>query len=814
MKLRTRILVFSGITLSCLILGIYILSSRLLMKSYTELENRDAERNIQRASLGFAQLAADLHIKAVDWAEWDDSYQFMADHSKAFVKSNMVESSIVSMQLDIVMYVDKHGKLFCAQPVKRFKKIAAPSPEQILAVLDPQRLRTEKSDASGGFYGVIDLPAAPMLVTVRPVLTTKATGPARGWLVFGRYFDPGALKSLAERTCLDVSAWELDSDNMPADGTKALKSLKASGKPLVRVLDNDSIASYAFMSDIGNRPLLLLRVKLPRSIYLQGVHSLQYLMSMILFASLYFSIVILLNLECFAFSRLTNLTKQVGRIGSAHSVNRVDLPGRDELTLLADTINGMLVTLEQTSQSLLERTQQVEHQAFHDGLTGLPNRALFMDRLESAKARALCARSPIAVIFIDLDNFKMVNDSLGHDAGDQLLKEIAERLTQCVRCGDTVARLGGDEFTVLMENVDTVQDAIGVAERITDALASPIRLKDREVFASASLGIDFQEEPTETADEMLRNADAAMYEAKANGKAGYILFDPSVSTNVAEGLEIEMGIRFALERDQFFLNYQPLISLESGHIVGVEALLRWQHPTRGTVLPEQFIPIAETTGAIVPIGYWVLEEACGQVKQWCEECPDFGSFTMNVNLSGKQLQRPDVVDRVQEVLVKTGVNPANIKLEITESIMMTDMEVTVERLRRLKALGIKLAIDDFGTGYSSMAILDSFPLDTVKIDRTFIDRLSSTERDSSHIVEAIIALAKALHLDVTGEGVETLHQADQLRRLGCDIVQGYYFARPLSPEDARQFFVADPFAQAKNVTRPYPAPLEWRRCAA
>lgn len=822
MKLRTRILLFTGITLVCLIAGIYLFSSRLLMQSYADLENQDTEDNVQRANMAVAQQAADLNIKAVDWSSWDDSYQFMADHNKTFIKSNMLDSAIITMQLDVVMYLDVNGKIFCAKPVKRQPDIAPPSPDRILAILKIKRVLAEHHDDHDGFYGMIMLPECPMLVTVRPVLTSKGQGPGRGWLIFGRYFDPAALKDLAMRTRLNIRTWEPNAQDLPTDGKNAMNALKAlnnqktSASIFIRPIDSQTIAGYTVLYNTEKKPALLLRITRPRNIYRQGVRSVQYLMRLILIAASVFSVVILLTLEYFAFSRLSRLTRQVQHIRGERILDRVHLPGRDELALLANTINRMLVTLEQSSmdlreskeklriyndnleQTVRERTQKIEYQAFHDALTDLPNRALFMDRLQLAHARAQRSQSLISVIFIDLDNFKMVNDTLGHEAGDHLLQSIAKRLAQCVRAGDTVARLGGDEFTILLEEVTGVEDAIEIAERILKILSIPICIASKEIFTSASIGIAFQEEAIDAPDTLLCNADTAMYEAKSSGKSGYVLFDAAMNDNIAGRLEIETGLHVALERKEFSLNYQPLVSLEANHLIGVEALLRWKHPTLGIIPPGKFIPIAEATGLIVPIGYWVLEEACRQMKAWEEEHPDYGAFTMNVNLSGKQLQRSDVVERVRQALVTTGVEAAHIKLEITESVMMTDMTTTVERLNGLKTLGVKLAMDDFGTGYSCIANMADFPLDTIKIDRAFIQRLTNPEVNSKHMVEAIIALSKALHLDVTGEGVETLQQAACLKNMGCDIAQGYYFARPLTAAALNAYIKAGPASLAQN----------------
>ncbi len=832
MKLKTRILLFAGITLVCLITGIYSYSSWFLMKSFSDLEREDALDDIQRAEMGFAQMSTDLHVKTVDWASWDNSYKFMLDRNSAFINSNLVDSSIKAMQIDVISYIDLQGKLFCSKPVKRLAKIEAPSPADILAKVGVERILASQSSDSSGLHGLILLKECPMLFSVRPVFSTKGKGPCRGWVLFGRYFDSSALKDLALRTRTNIQIWDRKSKELPQDVRLALINIKSSSTSLIRPMNSELVAGYNQLFDSEGKPLLVIRVAKQRLIYNQGILSVQYLMQFILFATFVFSGMILATLEFFIFSRLSKLTTQVKNIGVNSEQSHVYLQGNDELKLLADTINGMLMTLDATSEDLRgsemklreynenlertvhERTEQIEHQAFHDALTGLPNRALFMDRLQLAQAKAQRTQSPISVIFIDLDNFKMVNDTLGHEAGDQLLKSIADLILPCVRIGDTVARLGGDEFTILLEEVSSVEIAIGVAKKVLDALSFAICVANQEIFASASLGIAFQDREFEACDSLLRNADTAMYEAKTTGKSDYLLFDPKMNDRIAGRLIIETGLHEALEQGQFFLNYQPLVSLDSNHMIGVEALLRWNHPTLGLVMPGKFISIAEDTGMIVQIGYWVLEEACRQMKAWEDEHPEYGDFTMNVNLSGKQLLRADVVDRVRMALEKTGIDPSHIKLEITESVMMTDMETTTERLHGLKALGVKLAMDDFGTGYSCMANMTSFPLDTIKIDRAFIQRLSNDEANSKHMVEAIIALSKALLLDVTGEGVETLQQVLYLKSLGCDIAQGYYFAEPLTPDEMVSFLAGGRGSLAESCDILVQQPPKLRMLAA
>jgi diguanylate cyclase (GGDEF)-like protein len=433
------------------------------------------------------------------------------------------------------------------------------------------------------------------------------------------------------------------------------------------------------------------------------------------------------------------------------------------------------------------RAAELRRMAFHDVLTGLPNRALFAERLEEALARAAHRGWTVALFFLDLDNFRVVNESLGHQAGDDLLKQVAARLAHCVedaksiRAPATVARLGGDEFVVLVDQVDSDAEAEAVAERLTGALRSPMRVAGHDVVASASVGVALSNLGRDRPEALLRSADLALYRAKANGKNGHALFDITLETHAMQRLELERHLRLAVERGEFRVYYQPLIRLETGRISGWEALARWEHPTRGMISPSVFIPIAEETGLIVPIGQWVLEEACRQARRWQEMFPSGPPRTMSVNLSGRQFAHPRLVGDIQRALRSARLDPHQLVLEITESVVMQDAAAAVATLKELKALGIRLAIDDFGTGYSSLAYLKRFPVDVLKIDRSFIEGLGQDAQDSA-IVESVLALAKSFGLGVTAEGIETPRQRLRLEQLGCDVGQGYLFGAPRSAE--------------------------------
>jgi diguanylate cyclase (GGDEF)-like protein/PAS domain S-box-containing protein len=451
--------------------------------------------------------------------------------------------------------------------------------------------------------------------------------------------------------------------------------------------------------------------------------------------------------------------------------------------LLGDeTVEGIVLTLRDVNERRgLE--EELKHQAFHDGLSGLANRALFRDRLEHALDRAARSKASLAVLFLDLDDFKLVNDSLGHAAGDTLLIEVARRLSNCLRGGDTAARFGGDEFAVLMEEIVNADEACDVAERITDALREPMVVLDREIHVRASIGIAFNRLGTEDSSELIQAADVAMYAAKARGKGRYEVYQPALQTAVVERLERTADLQRAVDQGEFEIFYQPILSLEGGAGIGLEALVRWRHPERGLLLPKDFIGLAEETGLIVPIGRWVLHTACAQNAAWIQA--GLPAVSMAVNLSARQFANDSLIDDVEMALRESGMAAGLLELEITEGMVITNPERALRVLNSIKAMGVRLAIDDFGTGYSSLAQLKHFPIDTLKVDRSFIRDIPNDNEDRA-ITEAIIAMGKSLGLNVVAEGVETVQQLDFLRHKDCDEMQGFYFSKPVAPDDLAQ----------------------------
>ena len=452
---------------------------------------------------------------------------------------------------------------------------------------------------------------------------------------------------------------------------------------------------------------------------------------------------------------------------------------KDRLSELSAVNNQLQIELKERKRV----EKQLSHNALHDALTALPNRVLFNDRLQHAMERAKRNEEyQFAVFFLDLDRFKVVNDTCGHDTGDLLLIESAKRLAKCVRSVDTIARFGGDEFVILLEDIKEPAEYQAVAERILHNLSLPSEIGGQKVFVSVSMGIVLNHDQYEQPEEMLRDADIAMYHAKSHGRAHYEVFDLAMREHVMARLEMETDLWKAIENHEFVVHYQPILETVSHHIVGFEALVRWQHPARGLLLPSEFIKIAEEIGLIVPLGYWVLEEACTQIQKWQRQYASEQPLTINVNLSARQCAQTDLVDMVASILKKTGLDPSYLKLELTESLIVEDSEATVTMLLKLREIGVQIQIDDFGTGYSSLSVLHNLPIDTLKIDRTFIQQLEGTN-GGMEIVRMILSLAHSLGMKVVAEGVETDYQLSSLQSMSCEYAQGFLFAKPVNHQE-------------------------------
>lgn len=451
---------------------------------------------------------------------------------------------------------------------------------------------------------------------------------------------------------------------------------------------------------------------------------------------------------------------------------------------------------ERIGQELRESRERFRHVAFHDGLTELPNRNLFIESLKVLLEQS--KKSPdsqFAVLFLDLNRFKTINDSLGHSIGDRLIQHVARRLATLMRDGDLVARFSGDEFGIVLSDISKIEDVVHFAEIVRRKLLTPFTINGRQVFTSVSIGIAVSNSSYTEAEDLLRDADIAMYYAKERDK-NYVVFDQTMHTRAVTLLQLETDLRNAIDKDELIVYYQPIIDLATMELMGFEALMRWNHPQRGMVPPVEFIPVAEETNFIVPLTLWILQKSCAQLVEWQRRSPLNKNLMISVNLSGKHFAQPDIVEQIKWIIKETGVNPSCLKLEITESAIMENAENTINLLKNLRLLGIHLSIDDFGTGYSSLSYLHRFPINMLKVDRSFVGSMEDGT-ENGEIVRTIISLAKTLNLNVVAEGIESIHQLHQLRVLGCEYGQGYLFSRPVSAEDAQ--IILDDKMRWKNI---------------
>jgi len=487
---------------------------------------------------------------------------------------------------------------------------------------------------------------------------------------------------------------------------------------------------------------------------------------------------------------LKALEEAAAHLGRENLDHRIDVHGNDELARVGSAFNTMADKLQVSREEL-------HHLALHDQLTGLPNRALFLEQLQHAIARARRKGDPVSVLYLDLDGFKSVNDSLGHAAGDELLVGVAERLRRSLREADTVARLGGDEFGILLE--EELQGATQTAQRVVRQFERPWSLSSGSASVGVSIGIAARD--GEELDELLRQADVAMYAAKASGKGQWRVFSPDLGTTVLTSKSFRAELQHAVEAEEFVVYYQPVMDIGDGSITGVEALVRWNHPERGILLPSEFLSEAETSGHVVPIDRWVLREACRQVRAWQTSIPGAEHLSLHVNLSARDLQHEGLTDEIADAVRGSGFAPADVILEITETTLVQDADAVATELSKLKELPVQLALDDFGTGYSSLSHLYEFPIDIIKIDRSFVGALGIDTR-SPDLVKALVELGHTLGLTVVAEGVEQAAQLEYLRSIGCERAQGYYFAKPLNAEDLERFLRrAAPHAPSRPLTR-------------
>ena len=789
MTLRNQFLVTVLAGFLFAVLGLNWISQESLSRGFMELEAARAKEDLRRIEAAADGIADNLSKQSSDWANWDDTYQYLQDRNVAYETSNLAEGSLKETGLDAVAFITTSGDILRWAQIHGDQNSPS-SQAQLWPVL--QNLGAFTQAQAGGrqdVHGFVETAAGIAVVSIRPVHRSDLSGPSRGWVIFVQEFSSKLIAQIGNSVRLKIEAAPL--------------SASQGVEPQV-VLNQVQVKGWTAIRDIRGKPILRLNADLSNAIVTKGHSVVTWMNLQLLGVTGLFATLISFAIVRQVIRPIETIQNQLKSAENSDPSRFKIVRACKEIADLSFGLREMLIRIDEQKQRLLEseeelrahnenleslveaRTAEIEHQAHHDRLTNLPNRWLFGNRVQHAAKLGHRTGKMLAVMFIDLDNFKYVNDTLGHAIGDQLLIEVAARMKSAVREGDTVARLGGDEFTILMESLDSEREAAEVAGQVLRNLAKPFMLEGQECFVGASIGIALSNAIAMDAEQLMKNADLAMYHAKRDGKRRFTFFSADMEKEVCDRLLIENALRKAVSENQIEVHYQPIVDLQTGQLMGCEALSRWDHPELGRISPSTFIPIAEETGLIVQLGHQTLLTACMQAQIFREElcCPD---FVMSVNLSGRQFQSPKLVDSVRNILAETGLPPHCLKLELTESMLMTNREQSIDQMKQLSALGIALALDDFGTGFSSLSTLHSFPIETLKIDQSFIARLSEGE-DARAIIQAIIGMAKTLKINVTSEGIESQEQETVVRELGSQLGQGYLYDRPLRAEALIQRF--------------------------
>ncbi len=862
MKIPVRLLSLVGLTLLALNLLVFVSARYVFCRNYNELDEIAARKTLARSVSLLQERIAGIGRINADWAQWDDTFRFMADGNRGYLDSNLVDDTFRSLRLNQIVYLDTAGSPVYGKGYDLKADKAAPVLKSLLAHLRGDPSFWLFDNPHWNREGILGLPEGPLLFSAATILTSKAQGPARGVLLMARLLTGDELRILSKKTGLPFSLRASRLSQLSAAGALPAAETSLFAETRLQHLNDRDLLGEVLLADVYGRQVLTLGTRLPRALHLQGNDTIDYFSRWLLVVSTLAGLLIVFILHCLQRSRaqqqeseelfkhlfeqltdpiflydatgrfldlnqaacdslgynrdellalswqgieepaaassILQMSQQLGQQASCRDEMRLRrLDGSSfavEVTLSIFHSAGQQICValvrdiserQAAAQKLEDSRERLDYLAYHDVLTGLPNRLLSFDRLKQALLKAQRLGHQVAVMILDLDRFKNINDSLGHETGDLLLLEVTQRLKACLRESDTVARLGGDEFFVILEQIKNPEYLEDIAEKIQQAVSRPFSLNGHELYMTASIGICVASEAVETVQGMIKHADLAMYHAKSQGRNNYQFYQEELNAKCHEQLVLENDLRAALEKGQLRLLYQPQYELADGRLVAIEALLRWQHPQRGMVPPGDFIPLAEDTGLIVPIGKWVLQQTCRQNRIWQNR--GLPPIPMAVNISARQFRQSGFVAMIEQVLIETGLEPRWLELEITESVVMLNSAIVVETLMELRKMGVRLAIDDFGTGYSSLAYLKRFPISKLKIDQSFVRHITTDANDAA-IATSVIALGQSMNLEVVAEGIETKAQLALLRQKNCQIGQGFLFARPLTAEQAELIF--------------------------
>jgi diguanylate cyclase (GGDEF)-like protein len=808
MKLRNKILLaISLVWLSFMIIA-YGISRNVILKSYLNLEQEHANRNLARVDDALDQISYSLYTFTADWSHWDDLYLYVQGKNPDFVANNLKLPAYLNSSINLLTYWDTKGNLLVGTAIDTEKKKLTEYPQDLDQYIYPGSLLLKNKQET---RGLIALNNKIMLIASSSITDGNKHKRPLGTTVAGRYLSNELIKKISQITKVDVELYTLNEITLSPRLSRAYDKIsQAQQNHYIDLTTKRNLESYSLLRDINGKPIAMLRISSFRAIYLAGLETIQDYLAGFTIVCIIFSLIMLWLLHHLMLRRLENLDKEIAHINTKQATQlRVTAEGNDELASVATEINSLMDMVQDSQNKLEERIQQrtielqttntkleqeisdrksVEKElvvkkehllrlAHYDSLTGLPNRVFFNEILNKALNHSTRQHKMLAVLFIDLDRFKNINDEYGHPIGDQVLREIAVRFSSAIRAGDILSRLGGDEFIILLNDIAHPKFASPVAEKLLQACARPIIIAAHEFFLSASIGICVFPNDGTALEDLQRNADIAMYKAKRSGGGIFQYFTKDMDVQAHEHIQLEAALRKAIKENLFTLCYQPKINLLDGTITGVEALIRWEDPILGSISPAKFIPLAEETGLIMQIGEWALREACLANKRWQQQ--SYQPITVAVNLSPKQFRHQDISQLVASILQETGLAPEYLELEITETAVMDNVENAISKLNDIKKMGVAISLDDFGTGYTSISYLKQFPISIIKIDQSFVKGIPHNQNDKA-ITSAVIAMAHNLGLKVVAEGVETTEQLEYLAEHYCDMVQGYFLSRPLS----------------------------------
>lgn len=765
MKLRNKISIIVMVIWAAMATFFYFGSHRLILESYLRLENQEITNDINRTESALNQMIDAVELSVKDWSIWDETYQFVNDRNDSFIKSTLALSSFQSIDIDVILFFNTNGKLIYSTAVSSDRTKKIPLPEGLLDELKPKAKILNQLEINSSTKGIISIPSGILLIASHSIITSESTGPVRGTLVMAKYLTNSVLNQIEKLSGTDTTLFRLPQTMNYTELAPVYKKLMADQLIYLSARDN-TISAYRMLKDINNNNIAILKIESPRKIYQIGSETIRYSNIIVLVYSIIITIILWTLLQFL-------IVKRIERLGR-------------NIKSAADNKNSFQTTLSHLADEV-SSVEKLFHQATHDPLTGLANRSYLHESFNRIVANPDQIHEKIIIIYIDLDHFKRINDSLGRDVGDQLLIVTAKRLSASLRDDDIAARLGGDEFVIMLTEVN--EDQIeSVTNRIFKAVNRAFKYENHEIYISCSMGVCVYPEDGATIETLIKKADIALYHAKETGRNHYQFYSDSLNQAVSDTYRKEIELQNAIDDKQLCLYYQPIYNLRTKQIVSLEALIRWNHPTKGLLGASEIIPLAERTDLIYPIGEWILKTACMQVKEWQNK--GLPVVPVAVNISSTQMKQSSISDIVIDALHESSLDAKLLQIEITETGFIDLNPKLLKDLERLRASGIKLIIDDFGTGYAGLGYLKSLPVHKLKIDQSFI-RDIQTDPDDKAITLAIIAIAHQLNLEVTAEGVENIEQYNFMCYHQVDEVQGHFLSKPLSGEDCEKLLSGD-----------------------